>query len=40
MQSLQAEALQRNASGVTSPREAARVAGLGIEALRSEVPPE
>ena len=38
MQPLSAEVLQRVASGVTSPREAARVAGLGVEDLSNELP--
>lgn len=40
MQPLSSEVLQRVASGVTSPREAARVAGLGVEDQRHELPPE
>jgi len=40
MQPLSAEVLQRVASGVTSSREAARVAGLGGEDQSNEPPPE
>jgi general secretion pathway protein E len=36
MQSLSAEVLERVGSGATSPREAARVAGLGVEDQRNE----